>query len=88
MYILVYLLRCDTVFGIVTELFLSPSVRLIDGALHAFGHRVGIHDYLSVDVACRPSCRLCQRTGVTQEAFLVGIENGDKRYLGQVEAFA
>ena len=58
----------------------------------AFVHRirrlVGIHDDLAVCVSCRAADRLNERTVVAQEAFLIGIEDGYKRHLGQVKALA
>jgi hypothetical protein len=34
------------------------------------------------------SDRLDERPGGAQEAFFVGVEDGDQRHLGQIEAFA
>ena len=42
---------------------------------------------LAVDVAGRASRRLYQRAVTAQEAFLVSIYDGDKGYLGQIQAF-
>src|SRR5208282_2682732 len=42
----------------------------------------------SIDVARRATDRLNQRGRVAEIAFLIGIENADQRYLGQIETFA
>ena len=49
---------------------------------------VGVHDDAAVDVARGAADRLDQRRLAAQEAFLVGVEDGDERHLGQVEALA
>ena len=49
---------------------------------------VGIHDDPAVDVPRRPPDGLDERRLAAQEAFLVGVEDGHQRDLGQVEPFA
>ena len=49
--------------------------------------RVGVHVHLTRDVACRSADGLDQRRVGPQEALFVGVEDGDQRHLGQVEAF-
>ena len=51
---------CDAVLLVVAQLFLTTTVGLVDGLLHALGNLVGIHDDQSVDVACRTTCCLCE----------------------------
>ena len=58
---LLYRLGSDMVFFVVSQLFLSPSIGLVYGFLHAFGDSVGIHDYSSIEVSCGSSYGLCQR---------------------------
>ncbi len=58
------------------------------GALHRAGDAVGVEDHLAVDVARGAADGLHQRGFAAQEAFLVGVENGDEAALGNVEAFA
>ena len=70
------------------SLLFAPAVGLGDGALHRAGHLVGVEDDLAVDVARGAADGLDQRGFRAQEAFLVGVENGDQRALGNVEALA
>ena len=49
---------------------------------------VGVHDHLPRNVARRAADGLDERAVVAQEAFLVGIQDGHERHLGQVEALA
>ena len=49
---------------------------------------IGIEDDLAVDIARRAADRLDERGLGAQEAFLVGIENGDERAFRNVEALA
>ena len=81
-------LGCNAVLGVVSQLDFATTVSLVDGALHRLGDMVGVHDDTPVEVACGASHGLCQRAVAAQEAFLVRIEDGHKRYLGQVEALA
>ena len=74
--------------GIIAQLLLAPAVCLVDGLLHALRDAVGIHYHRAVDIACRASRRLRQCAVRTQEALLVGIENGHQGHLGQVQPLA
>ena len=49
---------------------------------------VGIEDHPAVDVARGAADGLDQRGFAAQETFLVGIEDGDQRAFGNIEAFA
>ena len=49
---------------------------------------VGVEDDLAVEVARGAADGLDQRGLAAQEAFLVGVEDGDQRALGNVEALA
>ena len=79
-------LWCDAVLLVVLELHGAAALGLVDGALHRIGDFVGIHNHLSVKVSCRATCRLGQGAMRAQEAFFVGIEDGNERHLGQVKA--
>ena len=50
--------------------------------------RVGVEDHPAVDVARGAADGLDQRGLRAQEALLVGVEDGDQRALGDVEALA
>ncbi len=52
------------------------------------GDLIGIENDLAVDIARGAADRLDQRGLGAQEAFLVGIENGDEGAFRNVEAFA
>ena len=73
---------------VVGLLLLAAAVGLGDGALHRAGHLVGIEDDLAIDVARGAADGLDERGLRAQEAFLVGVENGDERAFGNVEALA
>ena len=49
---------------------------------------VGVEDGAAFKVSRGAAHGLDERAGRAQEAFLVGVENGDERDFGQVEAFA
>ena len=49
---------------------------------------IGIEDDLAVDIARGAPDRLDERGLGAQEALLVGIENGDERAFGDIEALA
>ena len=78
----------DAVLLVVLDLDGAATVGLVDRGLHRAGHGVGVHDDLTVDVAGGAADRLDQRALRAEEAFLVGVEDGDQRDLGQVEPFA
>src|SRR3712207_8422965 len=64
---------------VVLHLNHAAACRLVDGALHAVGNSVGIHDHLAVHVAGSTACRLRQTAVRAQESLLVGIEDGHER---------
>ena len=72
---------------VVLLLELAPAVSLGDGVAHRVGHLVGVHDHRTVHVAGGPPDGLDERRLRTQEAFLVGVQDGHQGDLGQVEAF-
>ena len=73
---------------VVGHLLLAAAVGLGHGALHRAGDLVGVEDDLAVDVARGAADGLDQRGLRAQEAFLVGVENGDEAAFGNVEALA
>ena len=80
--------RRDAVLLVVGELDRAPAVRLVDGRGDRLRALVRVHHDAAVDVARGAADRLDQRRVAAQEAFLVGVEDGDERDLGQVEALA
>ncbi len=81
-------LRLDAVLDVVLLLDFPAAARFGDGAVHGVGLAVGVHDDLARNVARRAAYGLDQRPVVAQKAFLVGVEDGNERDLGQVEALA
>ncbi|KIU01429.1 hypothetical protein QU38_01680, partial [Staphylococcus aureus] len=81
-------LRRDAVGDVVRDLLLAAAIGLGDRALHRAGHLVGVENDLAVDVARGTADGLDQRGLAAQEAFLVGIEDGDEGAFGNVEALA
>ena len=75
-------------FFVVGHLDCAAAIGFVDRALHAVGHLVGIEDDQAVGVARGAAGRLRQRAVVAQEALLVGVQDSDKGYFRQVEAFA
>src|SRR5258706_8325131 len=81
-------LRGDAVLGVVLELH-DPAVRRdVHRLLHGGRDLIGVEVDRGVDVAGAAADRLDQRGLAAQETGLVGVEDGDHRYFGQVEAFA
>ena len=62
-------------FGIICDLLLATTISLVDSLLHRWCNFITIHDDLAINMACCTTCGLCQRTMVTQEAFLIRIQN-------------
>ena len=81
-------LRRDAVLEVVGDLLLAAAVGFGQRPLHRAGDAVGVEDDLAVDVARGAADGLDQRRLGAQEAFLVGIEDGDQRAFGNVEALA
>ena len=70
--------RRDAVGGVVGHLLLAAAVGFGHGALHRAGDVVGVEDDLAVDVARGAADGLDQGGLGAQEAFLVGVEDGDE----------
>ena len=66
----------------------AAAVGFADGAAHAVGVDVGVEDGSAVEVARGAAHGLNQRAGGTQEAFFIGVQDGDQRYFGQIQTFA
>ena len=79
-------LRGDVVGLVVGHLLFAAAGGFGDGAVHRAGHVVGVEDHLAVDVAGGAADGLDQGGLGAQEAFLVGVENGDEATFGNVEA--
>ena len=80
--------RRDAVGLVVGHLLFAAAAGLGHGPLHRAGDVVGVEDDLAVDVARGAADGLDQRGLGAQEAFLVGVEDGDEAAFGNVEAFA
>ena len=80
--------RRNAVLEIVRALLLAPAVGFGDGAGHRAGDFVGIEDHPSIDIARRAANGLDQRGFGTQEAFLVGIENGHECAFWNIKTLA
>ena len=76
---------CARVVGL---LLLAPARGFGHRALHRAGDAVGIQNDVAVHVARGAADGLDQRGFAAQEAFLVGIQNGDQRAFGNVEPLA
>ena len=81
-------LGVDAVFGVVGDLFFAAAFGFVDGVLHGVGGFVGVHDDFAGDVAGGAADGLDEGGGGSEEAFFVGVEDGDEGDFGQVEAFA
>jgi len=74
------------VFLIIGHLNGATALGLGDGTLHAVGHHIGVHDDHALRVAGGTSDGLDQAGLAAQKALLVGIQNGHKAHLRQVQA--
>ena len=75
-------------FLIILELKRSTPLGLVYRLLHGVGNLVGIHYHLAIEISGRTTHCLRKRTMTTQETFLIGVENSDKRHFGKVEALS
>ncbi len=81
-------MRSDAVFFVVGFLLFAAAVGFVDGALHGVGHLVGVEDGAAFDVAGGAADGLDEGALGAEEAFFVGVEDGDEGDFGEVEAFA
>ena len=72
---------------VVGHLFVAAVIGAVNGFLHGAGNAIGIHDRLPVDVPRGPPHGLGEGTVGAEEPFLVRIQDGHQRYLGQVQSF-
>ena len=80
--------RRDTVFFVVAFLDVPAAERFGDSPFHGGRDAVRVHDDFTVGVTRRAADGLDERSLRTEEAFLVGIEDGDEGHFRDVEAFA
>ena len=73
---------------VVCDLLDASAFRLAHGFFHGLGDAICIQDGAAVEIARRAANSLDQAALCTQEAFLVRIEDGHQRHLGNVEPFA
>ncbi len=66
----------------------SSAVGFVNRSAHRAGHHIGIHRYVSFGMARRSPHSLNERGVRTQESLLVGIEDGDKAHLRQVQSLS
>src|SRR6266567_2920150 len=80
--------RRDVVFFVVGHLDGATAIGFSDGFLHGVSHAIGVEDGATFEVAGGASDGLDERSGGTEETFLVGVENGNQRDFRKVESFA
>src|SRR5256885_15817645 len=66
----------------------APALLSLQRPLHRAGDAVGVQDRCPAEVACGAPHGLDERAIGAQEPLLIGVENRDERYLGEVEALA
>ena len=71
-------LRGDAVLLVVGGLNGAAAIGFVDGLAHGVGHSVGVEDGAAFKMARGAAHGLDERAGGAQEAFLVGVENGDQ----------
>ena len=69
----------DAVLLVVGDLFFAAAVGLVDGALHGVGHFIRVQDCSALQVAGGAANGLDEGALGAEEAFLVGVEDGDER---------
>ena len=72
-------------FLVISKLYGTAPLGLLDSETHGVGNLVGVHDNSAVEISGGASYCLCQRPMAAQESLLVGVENCHKRYLGKIE---
>src|SRR5690242_13488948 len=78
----------DVVLFVESYLLGAAAIRFVDGLIHGVSAAVGVENGAAFDVAGAAADGLNQRSGAAEIAFLVGVEDGDKRDFGQVQPFA
>ncbi len=80
--------RRDAVGLVEGDLLVAAPLGFAHGRAHGIGDPVGIKNRLAAQVAGCAADGLDQAALAAQEAFLVRVEDGDERNLGNVQAFA
>ena len=78
----------DAMFFIVGHLDGAAALGLGDGAVHAVGDDIRVHDDKALGIAGRAANGLDQAGLAAQEALLVGIQDGNEADFRQVQTFA
>ena len=73
---------------IISLLLLAATIRFINGALHTIRNAVRIHNDATMSITRRTTNGLDHRGVAAQEALLIRVEDGNQRYLRQVQALA
>src|SRR5690606_26996501 len=73
---------------VIGALLITATVGFSHGAFHGAGDLVGIEDNVAIDVTRRAADGLDQRRFRAQEAFLVSVEDRDKRTFRNIKTFA
>ena len=82
-----YLAGYNAVFKVVAYLFFAVAVGFVYCTLHAACDGVAVEDGFAVDVTGGAADGLDEGAVAAEESFFVGIEDGDERHFGEVEAF-
>ena len=78
----------DALGAIMGDLFFPAAFGFVDGGLHGAGDGIGVEDGFAVGVAGGAADGLDEGACGAEEAFFVGVEDGDEGDFGEVEAFA
>src|SRR5262249_25801378 len=81
-------LRRDVVFDVESKLLGAAAISLVDGFVHRLGTTIRIEKGATFDVTRTAADRLNERSGTAEITFLVGVENGNERDFGKIEAFS
>src|SRR5690606_3197800 len=68
----------DAVGFVISQLLFAAAVGVGQGAFHGAGGAVGVEDDFAVDVSCGAADGLDEGGFAAEEAFLVGVEDGDE----------
>src|SRR5262249_49557203 len=66
----------------------AAAISLVDGFVHRLGTTIRIEKGATFDVTRTAADRLNERSGTAEITFLVGVENGNERDFGKIEAFS
>ena len=71
---------------VISDLFLSTTVCLVNSRLHRSGYLIGIEYGFTVYMARSTTNCLGQTTFIAQEAFLVSIQNSHETHFRQIQS--